>query len=104
MNRSQLQDRILTMVPDDEAERIMRWVDEYVTDLTEVPAETWTAAEVAVHINAAGAAAARSTLSRWGIEAVGRRPHPDSGRLQSLFPAEKVRKEYFDRYLKEAVI
>lgn len=103
MNRDQLRDRFLTMVPDDEADRLLEWVDQYTAALTDQPTETWTAAEAANYLGAAGAAAARSTLSRWGIEKVGSKPHPDSGRPLSLYPAEAIRTEYFNRKLKENV-
>jgi hypothetical protein len=100
MNRDQLIDRLLTKIPEDEIATTMRWVDEYVASLTKEPAETWTAAEVAVYIGASGAAAARSTLSRWGIEAVGSRRN-EAGRLLSLYPASEVRAAYMNKQIRE---
>lgn len=102
MNRDQLRDRFLTMVPADEADRLLEWVDQYAAALTDQPAETWTAAETAVYLGSAGAAAARATLSCWGIKAVGTKPHPDSGRPLSLYSAEEIRAAHFNRNLKEA--
>ncbi len=85
MTRGQLIDRLLTKIPDDEIDDAMRWIDEYVATQTSKPAEVWTAAEVAAFIGAKNPAAARSTLSRWGIGSTGSRNR------MALYPAHLVR-------------
>lgn len=102
MTRDQLIDRLLTKIPDDELDTTMRWIDEYVATVIDQPVERWTAAEVAVYIGASGTAAARSTLSRWGIGSVGEPcKHPISGRSLAMYPAEKVREMHAKNLVEE---
>lgn len=54
------------------------------------PPELWSAAQVADHLGIKTAAGARSTLSRWGIKAVGHEPGP-SGRVEARYAAAAVR-------------
>lgn len=77
---------------EDDIAKAMRLVDAYVTAQESLAYELWTAEEVARYVGQKGGApAARSWLSRNGIERVATRPHPESGRPQSLYPANHVR-------------
>ncbi|MFD8339995.1 hypothetical protein ACFV42_46520 [Streptomyces solisilvae] len=60
------------------------------------PRELWSADQVADAIGAASASSARRTLSRWGVKAVQRR-ETDSGRIQALYDAARVRAEHASR-------
>lgn len=78
--------------------RAMAAVDAYSITLglspDELPnTELWTAEEVATYVGLQGAHAGRSWLSRAGIARRGTRAHPESGRPQSLYPANHVRAE-----------
>lgn len=102
MNRDQLRDRLLTKIPDDEIDTAMRWIDEYVATVLDQPVERWTATEVASYIGAKSDAAARSYMSRWGIDSVGApRKHPVSGRPQAMYPAARVREMHAKNLLEE---
>lgn len=103
MNRDQLRDRLLTMLPEDDIDRAMRWVDEYTSTLRgQVGTAYWDAEQVAEFIGASSTAAARSTLSRWGIEAA-EYARTGSGRSKALYPAVAVRQAYLNKTLKETL-
>lgn len=53
--------------------------------------DLWTINDVAQHIGASSTGSARRTLSRWGIRATQYQPHPESGRIQALYPADQIR-------------
>lgn len=101
MDRDQLRDLLLTMIPQSHIDRAMRWVDDYVSDLTEEPPEAWSTEEVALYIGAKSTGAVRSTMHRWGIKSIAFIDHPISGRQMALYPAEQVRDAYYSKRLKE---
>lgn len=53
-------------------------------------AELWNISQVAAHIGAASDKSATSTLSRWGIKAVGYERSP-AGRPRALYSADEIR-------------
>lgn len=76
--------------------RAMAAVDAYTITLGLLPdelpnMELWTAEEVATYVGLGDANAGRSWLSREKIGRRGTRAHPESGRPQSLYPANHVR-------------
>jgi len=103
VDRDQLRDMLLTQIPPGYIDQAMRWVDDYVANLTEEPPEAWTAEQVALFIGAKSTAAVRSTMSRWGIKSIAFQDHPLSGRQQALYPAEQVRDTYYTRNQKEVM-
>lgn len=103
MDRDQLRDRLLMLIPPSHIDQAMRWVDDYVEDLTEEPPEAWTVEQIALLIGAKSTAAVRSTMSRWGIKSIAIQAHPMSGRPQALYPADQVRDALFTRRQKEVL-
>lgn len=76
--------------------RAMAAIDAYTVTLGLLPemlptTELWTAEEVAAYVGQSSPHAARSWLSRNGIRRCGQRDHEESGRPQSLYPANHVR-------------
>lgn len=77
--------------------RAMAAVDAYTATTLgihpdEMPSlELWNAERVAAYTGQSSAAAARSWLSRNGIKRMGTQPNADSGRPESVYPAQEVR-------------
>jgi hypothetical protein len=53
--------------------------------------ELWDIGEVARHLGATSTGSARRTLSRWRVQAVEYRAHPESGRPRALYDAAQIR-------------
>lgn len=93
MTRDELLDRLTEHVPADEASKIMDYIDAYAEMLTEEPPEAWTAQQVADFLGYESTAAARTTMSRWGIASIAYVDHPETRRPMALYPAAQVRAE-----------
>jgi hypothetical protein len=103
VNRDQLRDRLLTMIHEDDIDRAMRWIDEYTSTMRgQTGSALWDAKRVADFIGASSIAAARATLSRWGVEAV-EYTRTESGRNKALYPATAVRQAFMDKTVKETL-
>jgi len=80
---------------DDDVAAAMALIDRYAAGPADTPAEPveeWDAVQAAEYLGYRDAAAARSALSRWGIQKV-REKQADGGRMMSLYPAEAIRAE-----------
>lgn len=78
---------------DDDVTAAMALIDQYAaTQDGKATVEEWDANQAAAYLGYRNAAAARSTLSRWGIKKV-REEQDDGGRMMSLYPAEAIRHE-----------
>lgn len=75
----------------------MALIDQYILHRH---GELWTAERVAQYTGHKDANAARSWLSRNGVDSVETEPHPDSGRPQALYPANHVRAACFRKALR----
>lgn len=77
---------------DEEVRQVMALIDTYAA-VTGWGTELWTAEQIADYVGLKNADpnAGRAWASRNNVPRVSDRPHPDSGRMQALYPANHVR-------------